>query len=172
LVRYLKCAIVFALFKKGDRSNCDNYRGISVLSPFAKIFERILAANITSHFIENNLFSEAQHGFRSKPRLWNWFFNRFLKDWNNRLKPNKLFSLFLSILRKLNDPWSILLILNSFLLSYFIMASIISPYANFETILKIGHKLLVSIKQPLKECLYTRAFLRGLSWVLYYLIFL
>ena len=62
----LKCAIVFALFKKGDRSNCDNYRGISVLSPFAKIFERILAADISSHFIDNNLFSEAQHGFRSK----------------------------------------------------------------------------------------------------------
>ena len=35
----LKCAIDFALFKKGGRSICDNYRGISVLSPFAKIFE-------------------------------------------------------------------------------------------------------------------------------------
>ena len=62
----LKCAIVFPLFKKGDRTFCDNYRGISVLSPFTKILERILAADITNHFVENNLFSDAQHGFRAK----------------------------------------------------------------------------------------------------------
>ena len=62
----LKCAIVFALIKKGDRSNCDNYRGISVLSSFAQIFERILAADITAHFVDNDHFSEAQHGFRNK----------------------------------------------------------------------------------------------------------
>jgi hypothetical protein len=35
----LKRAIAFLLFKKGDATNCDNYRGISVLSPFAKVFE-------------------------------------------------------------------------------------------------------------------------------------
>ena len=62
----LKCAIVFALFKKGDQTSCDNYRGISVLSPFAKIFEKIIAADITNHFVANNLFSDAQHGFRNR----------------------------------------------------------------------------------------------------------
>ena len=43
----LKCAIAFPLFKKGDSSSCDNYRGISVLSPFAKILERLLSHQIT-----------------------------------------------------------------------------------------------------------------------------
>ena len=62
----LKCAIAYPLFKKGDQTLCDNYRGISVLSPIAKIFERILCADITKYFVENQLFSDSQHGFRSK----------------------------------------------------------------------------------------------------------
>ena len=33
---------------------------------FAEIFERIFAADITTHLIDNDLFSEAQHIFRSK----------------------------------------------------------------------------------------------------------
>ena len=37
----LKCALAFPLFKKGDATSCDNYRGISILSPIAKIFERV-----------------------------------------------------------------------------------------------------------------------------------
>ncbi len=61
----LKCAIAFALFKKGDATNCDNYRGISVLSPFAKVFESLLATQIRNYFIGNGIFSNSQHGFRS-----------------------------------------------------------------------------------------------------------
>jgi hypothetical protein len=61
----LKSAISFPLFKKGDTLLCDNYRGISVLSPFAKVFERLISDQITNHFLENNLFSSAQHGFRA-----------------------------------------------------------------------------------------------------------
>ena len=60
-----KIAIVFPLFKKGDNTVCDNYRGISVLSPIAKLFERILSNLITKYFVESELFSNAQHGFRA-----------------------------------------------------------------------------------------------------------
>ena len=35
------------------------------MSSFGKFFERIPAADITTHFINKNLFSEEQHGFRS-----------------------------------------------------------------------------------------------------------
>jgi hypothetical protein len=62
--KILKQAIVNPLFKKGDPTLCDNYRGISILSPFAKIFENLLAKDIQCHFISNNLFSPVQHGFR------------------------------------------------------------------------------------------------------------
>ena len=61
----MKCAIAFPLFKKGDITNCDNYRGISVLSPFAKVFEKLIAAQILRYFDDNNLFCNAQHGFRA-----------------------------------------------------------------------------------------------------------
>ncbi len=43
-----KCAVVTPLFKsKGSRSECDNYRGISVLSPITKLFEIILSKQLT-----------------------------------------------------------------------------------------------------------------------------
>ena len=45
---------------------CDNYRGISVLSPFAKIIERLLARQIIEFFESNDFFSHSQHGFRKE----------------------------------------------------------------------------------------------------------
>ena len=35
-------ANIITIFKKGDRENCNNYRGISLLSIASKIFARIL----------------------------------------------------------------------------------------------------------------------------------
>ena len=34
--------IVIPLFKKGDTSNCSNYRGITLLSVVLKVYERIM----------------------------------------------------------------------------------------------------------------------------------
>jgi Notch-like protein len=36
----LKYAVVKPIFKKGDRSNITNYRPISMLSSFSKVFEK------------------------------------------------------------------------------------------------------------------------------------
>jgi len=60
-----KIAICFPLFKKGDNTSCDNYRGINILPPLAKLFERLLSEDITHYFGENNLLSSFQHGFRA-----------------------------------------------------------------------------------------------------------
>jgi hypothetical protein len=60
----LKKARVVPLFKKGSRFSANNYRPISVLSNFNKIFETIIHARM-SYFIEtNNLLSLNQYGFR------------------------------------------------------------------------------------------------------------
>ena len=58
--------MVTPLYKnKGDLSDFNNYRGISVLSPFAKLFERVIQRQILDYFNSNKLFHESQHGFRS-----------------------------------------------------------------------------------------------------------
>ena len=84
----LKCAIAFPLFKKGDRSLCDNYRGISVLSPFAKILERLLSKQITDYFDANQIFSRAQHGFR-KNHSCETALHTILDKWKIALEKNE-----------------------------------------------------------------------------------
>ena len=62
-----KSAIVTPLYKNksADISNTNNYRGISVLPPIAKIFEKILAAQIVDHLNNNQILFAGQHGFRN-----------------------------------------------------------------------------------------------------------
>ena len=61
-----KTAVVTPLYKrKGLMTDINNYRGISVLPPIAKIFEKILAAQITIYVNINELLFKGQHGFRS-----------------------------------------------------------------------------------------------------------
>ena len=60
-----KDAILESLFKKGDRSECGNFRGISLLSIVGKVFARILLNRLISHIAEN-ILPEAQCGFRAQ----------------------------------------------------------------------------------------------------------
>ena len=62
-----KFAFVHPLFKgKGVVNDRDNNRGVSVLPTIEKVFERIVATQITCYFENNSLFSDVQHGFRSQ----------------------------------------------------------------------------------------------------------
>lgn len=60
----LKVAKVKPLFKHGDSCNVANYRPLSLLSSFSKIFERIMADQFTEYLETNNLIDLEQHGFR------------------------------------------------------------------------------------------------------------
>lgn len=60
----LKKAKVVTIFKKGSRSELNNYRPISLLSVVSKIFEKCLAERLEKHFEKNNLFTSCQYGFR------------------------------------------------------------------------------------------------------------
>ena len=51
------------LFKKGDRSDCGNYRGISLLSVVGKVLADILLQRL--HFVLTDVYPESQHGYRS-----------------------------------------------------------------------------------------------------------
>ena len=59
-----KDANIVTIYKKGDRTECGNYRGISIISAAGKIFDRILLNRLSSH-ITQVVVPETQCGFRS-----------------------------------------------------------------------------------------------------------
>ena len=52
------------MFKKGQRSELDNYRPISILPVLSKIMERFLYNQIYDYFTRKQLLSKHQFGFR------------------------------------------------------------------------------------------------------------
>lgn len=61
-----KCAIVTPIYKqKGLIEDVNNYRGISVISPVAKLFEKILAMQIIDYLNKEKIIFNGQHGFRN-----------------------------------------------------------------------------------------------------------
>lgn len=60
----LKCATITPVFKTGDPSLMSNYRPISILPIFSKIFERIVYNRIYEYLDANNFLYKHQYGFR------------------------------------------------------------------------------------------------------------
>ena len=60
----LKVAKVIPLFKSGDQQSILNYRPISVLSIFSKIFETVVTKCITKFSDKYNILCREQFGFR------------------------------------------------------------------------------------------------------------
>lgn len=60
----LKIAKVCPIYKAGEKTELSNYRPISLLSSFAKIFEKVIASRLLAFIDEHNLFSSSQFGFR------------------------------------------------------------------------------------------------------------
>ena len=52
------------VFKKADKQCLTNYRPVSLLRIFSKIFERIICNNTYNYLIDNNLISQNQSGFK------------------------------------------------------------------------------------------------------------
>ena len=62
----LKIAKVIPIFKAGDATAPSNYRPISLLSIFNKIFEKLIYKRLNSYLISKEIISESQYGFREK----------------------------------------------------------------------------------------------------------
>ena len=62
----LKLARVVPIFKAGDPTQIANYRPISVLTFFSKVFEKIMYNCILKCMDANHVFYEHQYGFRQK----------------------------------------------------------------------------------------------------------
>ena len=61
-----KIAKVVPIFKKEDPLKCSNYRPISLLPIFSKIFEKLIYSRMYSFLEINKLLQDKQFGFRSK----------------------------------------------------------------------------------------------------------
>ena len=59
-----KQAYVSPVHKGGDPSEISNYRPISLLSNLDKAFERLIFKYVYNHFLENNILTSFQSGFR------------------------------------------------------------------------------------------------------------
>ena len=62
----LKVAKVIPLYKnRGDITQLNNYRPISMLPTFSKLFEKLIQKNLLTYLNENNILNPSQYGFRS-----------------------------------------------------------------------------------------------------------
>lgn len=59
-----KKAVVCPLYKKGPKSEIGNYRPISLLSTFSKLFESIMKKYLMNYLISKSILSEHQFGFQ------------------------------------------------------------------------------------------------------------
>jgi hypothetical protein len=60
----LKYANIRPLFKKGTKNDINNYRPISILTSFSKIFEKVLQTRLLKHLTDHNILVKKQYGFR------------------------------------------------------------------------------------------------------------
>ena len=58
----LKYAEVVPLLKKGDKEDTSNYRPISLLTAFSKVFEKVIYVRLSQHSVLMN----EQFGFKAK----------------------------------------------------------------------------------------------------------
>ena len=60
----LKIAKVVPIFKNGDKSQVSNYRPISILPIFSKIFEKAMFDRLLKYLDKYNILTTSQYGFR------------------------------------------------------------------------------------------------------------
>ena len=61
-----KKANVIPVYKKNERNSISNYRPISLLSIFGKIFEKMIYDNLYVYIFNNNFISDMQSGYKHK----------------------------------------------------------------------------------------------------------
>ena len=59
-----KLARITPIYKDGSKTECGNYRPISVICIVAKVFEKLVYNQLRSFMKENNIIIDEQSGFR------------------------------------------------------------------------------------------------------------
>jgi Reverse transcriptase (RNA-dependent DNA polymerase) len=61
--KLMKQALVIPIYKKGQKSQLNNYRPISILPVFSKILEKIVANRLLNFLQQHDILAKNQHGF-------------------------------------------------------------------------------------------------------------
>jgi hypothetical protein len=84
-----KISYVTPVYKgKGSKSELENYRPISIISPVAKIFEKLIAENISDYFESEKIIKSAQYGFRRNLSC-ETALNSMVSKWKKGLESNQ-----------------------------------------------------------------------------------
>jgi hypothetical protein len=81
--KILKIAKITPIFKKGDPQIFDNYRPISLLPIFGKLFEKIIYRRLYDFLVSQNVIYDKQFGFRknhSTAHAINYSINKIIKN--------------------------------------------------------------------------------------------
>jgi len=90
----LKLAVVVPIFKKGDVCNLNNYRPISLLSSFSKLFEKLVKRRLLSYLQKIKFLHDHQFGFtvgKSTEEALLHFLSNIYSALNNSQIPIALF---------------------------------------------------------------------------------
>lgn len=93
----LKQSIIRPIFKKGDKHDISNYRPISLLSVYSKIFEKAFLKRLLSFIQKHDIFSKHQHGFRQSLSTESAIFNLINGILDDINKKNKTAGIFLDL---------------------------------------------------------------------------
>ena len=97
---YLKFENITSVFKKGARTSKNNYRAVSYLPVYSKIFERLLSRQLLEFF--DNILSKFQCGFRKGYGTQHYLL-LMLDFWKGATDNNKAFGALLTDLWKAFD---------------------------------------------------------------------
>lgn len=92
-----KKSIVTPIFKAKDKSKITNFRPISVMSNFAKIFEKCLRDRLMNFLISNNILSKKQFGFCNGLSTTDAIYELTKNITNNLDNGNKCLAVFLDL---------------------------------------------------------------------------
>jgi len=90
----LKFSLIKPIYKSGDKSSPSNYKPISLLPVFSKIFEKVLYTRLIDHLHSNVILNEHQYGFRSEKSTENASYvllNEILTALNNKQMVGEIF---------------------------------------------------------------------------------
>ena len=107
-------AIIQPIHKKGDTTNPDNYRGISLLSCVSKLYTSVINSSLTQWAEDNDVLSEAQAGFRKDYSTVDHIFTLHAMVSKHLKKNKKLYVAFVDFRKafdtvKRNVLWNVLL---------------------------------------------------------------